>query len=288
MGNKYRLLKELLPLFPEECNTFVDAFGGSGAVCGNYQGKEKTIYNEINPYIHNLYKMLLTEDCDTLISKITNNIDKFNLNKEGVNVKQNDESVKEVREYYANKYLDFRKWYNESNRDIVDLFTLTFYSFSNLIRFNSKGDFNMPYGNRCFCNKHKEQIKEWKDALKDKTIFSYNNDYKETFKELDLKEGDFAYFDPPYSSTTAIYNEKRAFGGWTKDNDLELFSLLEELDKKGVRWGLSNVFSIRDKTNEHLIQWCEEHNWKVYHLNLKYSSLGKGNAQNDEVYICNY
>ena len=26
MGNKYRLLKQLLVLFPEECNTFVDAF----------------------------------------------------------------------------------------------------------------------------------------------------------------------------------------------------------------------------------------------------------------------
>ena len=43
MGSKYRLLNQLLPLFPEECNTFIDAFGGSGVVSMNYHGKNKTI-----------------------------------------------------------------------------------------------------------------------------------------------------------------------------------------------------------------------------------------------------
>ena len=32
MGNKYKLLKQLIPLFPKQCDTFLDLFGGSGVV----------------------------------------------------------------------------------------------------------------------------------------------------------------------------------------------------------------------------------------------------------------
>ena len=32
MGNKYKLLKQLIPLFPSKCDTFLDLFGGSGVV----------------------------------------------------------------------------------------------------------------------------------------------------------------------------------------------------------------------------------------------------------------
>ena len=41
MGNKYKLLKHILPLFPKTCKTFIDLFGGSGTVSMNYQGTEK-------------------------------------------------------------------------------------------------------------------------------------------------------------------------------------------------------------------------------------------------------
>lgn len=51
MGNKYKLLKQLIPLFPKECNTFLDLFGGSGVVSMNYKGKYK-------PFIMNLMKIL--------------------------------------------------------------------------------------------------------------------------------------------------------------------------------------------------------------------------------------
>lgn len=35
MGNKHKLLKQIIPLFPDECDTFVDLFGGSGVVSMN-------------------------------------------------------------------------------------------------------------------------------------------------------------------------------------------------------------------------------------------------------------
>ena len=123
---------------------------------------------------------------------------------------------------------------------------------------------------------------------KQKSIILYNLDYREVLNNEELSEKDFVYCDCPYSQTTAIYNEKRAFGGWDISSDYEMFKCLEELNSKHIKWGLSNVFCNKGKTNQHLIDWCEKNNWNVYHLNKTYSALGKGNAKSDEVYICNY
>lgn len=287
MGNKYKLLPQLLPLFPKNINRFYDLFGGSGCVSGNVEAS-MIIYNELNENICDLFCMFINLGSTNIIQEIENNIERFGLNREGTDVRQNNPNIKEVREYYNKKYLEFRDYYNKHQDNIIDLYTLTFYSFSNLIRFNSKSEFNMPYGNRCFCQKHKKQIIEWCNMLKHKNIVACCDDYKDILKSDNLGENDFVYVDPPYSNTLAIYNEKRAFGGWTIESDYELFDILEDLDRKGVKWGMSNVFVNKGNINEHLIKWCEENNWYVHHLNKTYSALGKGNANSDEVYICNY
>ena len=288
MGNKYDLLEQLIPLFPKNINTFYDLFGGSGVMTLNVFAYIY-IYNELNDNIYNLFKMFKEHSSQEIIDRIKYNIKKYNLNEEGTDVRQNEPDILEIREYYNKKYLNFRREYNkQKERNILDLFTLTFYSFSNLIRFNSKNQFNMPYGNRCFCKFHADMIKVWCDYVHKRNIKICNENAFDILKETNFNENDFIYLDPPYSNTLAIYNEKRAFGGWTIKNDLELFQILEELDKKNIKWGLSNVFENKETKNQHLIDWCNKNNWYVFHLDKNYASLGKGNANSDEVYITNY
>lgn len=286
MGNKYKLLPQLNPLFPKTINTFYDLFAGSGCMC-NVQSN-KYIYNELNTNIVELYKLFLIYTPNELVDYIEKIIKEFDLNTEGTNVKQNDPTVKEIRDYYNVNYVKFREAYNKSERDYRMLYTLTFYSFSNLIRFNQKSDFNMPFGNRCFCAKHKEQILDWYELIKTRNIDILNEDAFSILANTRFDTQDFIYLDPPYSNTLAIYNEKRAFGGWSIDDDFRLFDELEKLNKQGIKWGLSNVFENKGIRNEHLIKWCDDNGWYVHHLNFTYSSLGKGNANSDEVYICNY
>lgn len=287
MGNKYRLLPQLIPLFPSDIDTFYDLFGGSGCMSGNVKAN-RIVYNEINDNIVELYKLFLEYTPEEIDSRIKEYIKEYDLNTEGTDVRQNNPDIKEIRDYYTNRYLEFRKAYNESERDYLMLYTLTFYSFSNLIRFNGKNDFNMPYGNRCYCDKHYEQIKDWCNVIKNKNIWISQENAFDILQNNIFDKNDFIYLDPPYSNTLAIYNEKRAFGGWGVEDDYRLFTILEKLDKCGIKWGLSNVFKNKDFINEHLIKWCEKNNWNVHHLNMSYASLGKGNANSDEVYVCNY
>ena len=168
------------------------------------------------------------------------------------------------------------------------LYTLTFYSFSNLIRFNADSQFNMPVGNQYFNNQCKGIISQWCNLIKEKNIEYLNKNCFDILDNYDFKENDFIYVDPPYTNTEAIYNEKMAFGGWEIEDDLRLFKKLDELNAKGIKWGLSNTFESRGKINEHLVEWANKNKYTIIHLDLKYYSLGKGNAENDEVYICNY
>lgn len=68
-----------------------------------------------------------------------------------------------------------------------------------------------------------------------------------------------------------------------------LYGFCEELNKRGLRFGMSNGFSQRGIDNLTLINWCNANNWNVHSFkDMKYSSCGKGNSKTNEVFITNY
>ena len=160
------------------------------------------------------------------------------------------------------------------------MYILICYSTNHLIRFNRKNEFNASVG--VTPRYIKEYIYNAYEPMKQVNISCKN------YKEVPIKENCFVYCDPPYFNTLAVYNEKIEYGGWTIKDDLELFDYLEKLDKRNIKFGLSNVFKNRGKTNEHLIEWCNKNNWEVYHLDRNYRPFGKSNSNTDEVYITNY
>lgn len=279
MGNKYKLLKDLIPLFPKECDVFIDLFGGSGTVSMNYQGKTKTVYNEFNHNIVELVKVMVNNKPNELDKYWKEKINQYNLP---------TESTKEKDIYLArtDNYNKMREDYNKSEiRDYRDLYLLSCYSINHLIRFNSNSEFNASSGIVNYNDSNYQRVKDMNDVFKDVEI------WEKDALTLDLTEFDkdtFIYCDCPYLNTEAVYNEKRAFGGWNIESDYKLFELLEKANQKGIKWGLSNVFINRGKENTHLIEWCKRNNWKVYHLDRNYNPFSRGNSNNDEVYICNY
>lgn len=284
MGNKYKLLKDLIPLFPKECDIFIDAFGGSGVVSMNYQGNVKTFYNELNPNIVELVKVMVNNEPSELDSYWKDRVEYYKLPKQSTKRKSLGD-VEFFKERQAN-YNKMREDYNSSDkRDYRDLFLLSCFSINHLIRFNSNSEFNASSGNDSYNDVNFARVKDMHTKFKNVDIIQgsvFDLDFD------NLTNDSFVYLDPPYLNTEAVYNEKRAFGGWDMDCDYKLFTLLEKLNANGIKWGLSNVFTNRDKENSHLIEWCEKNNWNVHHLNRNYNPFSRGNSNNDEVYICNY
>lgn len=289
MGNKYKLLKYIIPLFPKNCDVFVDGFGGSAVVSINYKGKNKTIYNEYNPNIYNLVKLFKDNNFDVLDEYIQNTVDKYDLKtgKKRKNFDSEDAFLEDMN-LKKERYNKFRAQYNGAigGSNYLDLYILSIFSCNHLIRFNTKDEFNASFGSDGNYNENlKNKIKDGIEGLKG--IELLNKD----FFDLDLSilsKNSFVYVDPPYLNTTAVYNEKRAYGGWNIDSDYRLFKVLEELNNRGIKWGFSNVFINRGISNDHLIKWCEDNDWNVLHLQRNYNPFSRGNSNNDEVYIYNY
>lgn len=273
-GGKHKLLPQILPLFPKEINTFVDLFCGGGNVTVNVEAK-RIIGNDSEKHVIGIYQYLKTHNIDEIISQIEEIVKDYSLTLE------NAEGFNKLRSDYNNPQ------YDKYDTNIM-LYVLICFSFNHQFRFNSKGEFNMPFG---------KDRSRWNDAMKknlinfqkvitDKDILFINKDFRE-LKIDKLNSNDFVYCDPPYLITCATYNEK---DGWNEQCERNLLELLDRLNENNVKFALSNVLFSKGKTNDILIEWSEKYN--VHHLDYTYSNCSyhtkDKTSKPDEVLITNY
>lgn len=291
-GGKFRILDQIIPLFPDDLNLFVDLFSGGSNVGVNVNA-QKIICVDKQKEIIRLMELFKKYEVGYIIDKLEKIIAKYELSNSLLNGYQtyNCSSDKGLGSYNKSRYLNLRDDYNKMKDNSVEkdflFLTLVIYGFNNQIRFNSNNEFNMPVGKRDFNNSLRKNLKEFITKLKTKNIEFINADFREFL--LETKENTLVYCDPPYFLGTASYNEN---GGWTKDDELDLLNYLAELDAKGVKFALSNVTKHKGYTHEILEAWVLEHNYKVHFINCNYNNSNyhkKDNAsKTEEVLITNY
>lgn len=271
-GGKSKLLPQILPLFPDKLGTFIDLFCG-GCNVGSNVNADKVIYNDYMSQIIELFKNWKDTNLEDTIQYIETQIEKFNLSK------QNQEG-----------FLELRKQYNEY-RDIRDLFVLVAYAFNHQIRFNSKGEYNMPFGkDRSEYNKNmKTNLINFITRIQEQDSIFSNKSFDELNIE-DFTKDTFVYADPPYLITVASYNEN---GGWNEQMEYKLLDYLDKCTENGIKFALSNVLEMNDKSNDILKKWAQEKGYNIHHLNYTYGNcnyhkLDKTVGLTDEVLITNY
>lgn len=266
VGGKYKLLKEILPLFPNKINTFADLFGG-GFNVGINVNAEHYIYNDSEKHVVELMEYLQSTDTEKLLLEIDNLIEKYNLSKE------NAEGFNQLREYY-----------NENNNSPIVFYTMICYAFNYQIRFNQNGKYNMPFGKArsSFNPSLRQKFIDFVEVLHSKDC-SFMNVSFDKFDFEDFDSNDFVYCDPPYFNSVAAYNEH---GGWTEEHEKSLLELLDRLNDKGVKFALSNNLKY---DNPLLDKWKNKYN--VHYLNGNYSNCNYhkiDRTKDVEVLITNY
>jgi len=291
-GGKFKLLNQILPHFPERINTFVDMFCG-GCNVGVNVNADNVILNDNNPYLINLYNTFKNLGKKTVLSKIDNIIERYGLSRSAENGYgfYGCESQAGLGRFNRGAYLrlreDFNKKNNDSDFDIM-LYVLIVYAFNNQIRFNSKGEFNLPAGKRDFNNKMQTKLSAFIGRLQEGNYSFSCLDFREV-DTTKLTENSLVYCDPPYLIACAAYNEQ---GGWDEQCERDLLTVLEMLDKRNIKFALSNVLKSKGKTNTILTEWLRLRGYRVIHLNYSYSNSNyhtkdKTNST-DEVLIINY
>ena len=271
VGGKYKLLPQILPLLPENIETFVDLFCGGFNVGINVETKN-IIANDICLPVIEVYKGIQKEGMSNALNKVKDTIKEFGLSK------TNEEGFKAIRDFY-----------NKGNKEWYIFYSMLTHAFNYQIRFNKNGEYNMPFGkNRSSFNPNLEKnFIEFSNAISDKNITFYSSDFKKL--KLDcLTNKDFIYLDPPYLLGCASYNES---DGWNETQERELLNICDMADKNNIKFGISNVLIHKGKSNDILIEWSKKFN--IYYLdkdynNCNYQDIARKNNKTVEVFICNY
>ena len=288
MGNKRKICEQLISYFPKNINSFFELFSGSAVISLNTKAKYYYL-SDIESHLIDLYQMFREYNSNEIISHIENQIRNFNLPTERTKRTKNiDSELETKREIYKESYFKFRDFYNK-NRNVLDFYTLMFFSFSQQFRFNSNNEFNMPFGNDCFSEQNQEYIKSSCKFFHQTNVFFSNMSFID-YKDFNFEKDDFIYCDPPYQGTTAVYNESSKPNSWNDSIDDSFLDFLDYLTKKNIKWGMSNIFHNKTFDNEKLQKWVADNNYNVKHLNMNYVACGKGTGGGyvDEVYIYNY
>lgn len=271
VGGKYKLLSQIIPLFPKNITTFVDLFSGGANIGINVDAKE-IIFNDINSRINEFFRYIQKNQIDDILEQINQYINQYKLSK------TNELGFK-----------TFRSDYN-LNPDPIKLYTLVSYSFNYQFRFNNEMKYNNPFGrNRShFSERMKDNLIKFTNKL-----HTINANFEDNyFTDVDLTKLDinsFVYADPPYLITTGSYNDgNRGFVNWTDKQEKQLYNLLDNLDKQKVNFALSNVLEHKGIVNNNLIEWSKKYN--IHHLNYSYSNSSHNTKHlgSDEVLITNY
>ena len=271
IGGKYKLLPQLLCLFPRSISTFVDLFAG-GCNVGINVDANKIICNDINSKIIEMYKVFQETDTQEIITQIETSISKFGLSKEN-----------EIG------FIKFRDYYNQTQNPI-DLYTLSCYSFNYQFRFNNNLEYNNPFGrNRSqFSENMRNNLFAFLERIKEQNIIFTNYDF-DKIKLDKLTSDDMVYCDPPYLITTGSYNDgNRGFKDWKEEQEIELYKLLDELHYRGVNFALSNVLTHKGVQNEILCEWSKKYGITVLDFDYSNSSYNTKKGESVEVLITNF
>jgi len=268
-GGKYKLLPQLLPLFPSSIDVLVDLFAGGLDISINVQANAK-ICNDREWHIMDLYQNLQNLSGEEVHNRIMQLVTEYALSKEN-----------------QDGYIKLRSDYNQA-KSWDKFYALIAHSFCHQIRFNKKGDFNISFGKArsCYNNELQGRLQAFTDIINDSYTFLCKD-----FRQVDLSalsDTSFVYCDPPYRITTAGYNENN---GWIEQDDKDLLALLDALNDRGIKFGLSNVLSHGERENTLLIEWSKKyivHRLNFGYANSSYHKKKENKVNTQEVYICNY
>lgn len=271
VGGKFKLLPQILSLFPDNINTFYDIFCGGCNVGVNIKAN-KIVCNDKEQVVINLMNDWKQINSNQALKLLEETIDKYKLSK------TNEEGFKNIRNDY-----------NRGEQSWHMFYAMLTNAFNYQIRFNKNGEYNMPFGrNRSYFNPTlKSRFVKFIDRLNNINIEFLNKDFR-YLEPKELNDKDFVYFDPPYLVTCATYNEK---DGWNQQNDIDLMDLCDKLNENNIKFAMSNVLENKGKINELLKEWSNKYN--VYHLdktygNCNYHTKDKSKNSTDEVLITNY
>lgn len=230
-GGKSKEILQILPYIPQFTGRYIEPFFGGGALFF-YLAPSNAIINDINKNLINFY------------SDVKNNYSKMKKELSAIEMvyKKNREIFDKLKEQHpddrvndANEelYYKIRDMYNGLCDREFSFGTIYYFinktAYSGMIRYNSSGHFNVPYGRYKNFNTSLLTV-EHHNLLKNADI--YNCSYEDIFTLA--KEDDFIFLDPPYDCVFSDYGNESMKDGFGEDRHRKLAEDFRKLKCKAL------------------------------------------------------
>lgn len=264
-GIKTKLVEWIIETIPNFSGIWYEPFMGSGVVGFNVKPK-KAYFSDSNPHIIQFYNDIKNNIITPSLMKefLENESEKLNIG--------SDDYYKKVRQRF------------NKNPNSYDFLFLNRACFNGMMRFNSNGEFNVPFckkPNR-FAQAYITKIINQIDNVQ--SIIQYN-DYEfsiNNFEEIIIKanHNDLIYCDPPYIDRYSDY-----FNSWNSEDEKELYNVLKNTNSKFI---LSTWSHNKYRINTYIQKYWN--NFNIKKKNHFYYLGAKENNRNEmvEALIYNY
>lgn len=257
-GKKTKIVPDILKCIPAQ-NDFlwIEPFLGSGEVLFNVEPKYALVCDN-NKHIINFFNALQSKE----------------INPEDIQVFLESHG-KLLEEQGKEYYYKIRNDFNKTNNTLEFIF-LNRSCFNGIMRFNNKGEFNVP-----FCNKNNRFSKSLITKIVNQVtkiqqiILKHGNDWKficcnwediEKYNNFDCDDIIY-YYDPPYIERHSTY-----FDAWTNEKNDILFRKISKLNYNFI---LSNWLSNKFRTNEYIVKYFNNENFIIKKIEHFYHVGGK-------------
>ena len=265
VGGKRQIIPEILSHLPKNISSlnYCEPFIGGGALLFHLEPK-RAIINDYNDELINVYKVI-----------------KNNLEELLIDLKKHQNTSEY---FYQIRGIDRQPLFDELTniQHASRIIYLNKTCFNGLYRVNSLGEFNSPFGRYTNPNIVNEPVlRAVSKYLNSSEITILNGDYEKVLNSVTADT--FVYLDPPYHPISESSNfTGYVQGGWSEKHQIRLKKACDDLNKKGVKFLLSNSAApfIKELYSEYEIH--------SINANRSINSVGEKRGQIEELLIKNY
>lgn len=218
-GGKSKELPMLLPYMPTFEGRYIEPFFGGGAMFFRLE-RPNSIINDINSRLMNFYRAIQNQ-FPQLKNELAEIEQLYTTNRALFDALKKQHPNERVEDNNELLYYRLRDMYNGLTESEYSQAALYYFinktSYSGMIRFNAKGEFNVPYGR--YKNFNTSLVTESHHQLLANTEI-HSRDYREIFELANAE--DFIFLDPPYDCIFSDYGNEEYRDGFNEDNHRRL------------------------------------------------------------------
>lgn len=260
-GGKSREIQYFSDYIPDHFDTYYEPFLGGGAVYF-YLEHPKSVINDVNGKLMSFYSGV-RDNYEQITSELLRIQEIYEQNQEEYSILKRANPEERVANKNEDLYYQLRDMYNHKIPSIYSDGALYFFinktAYSGMIRYNSKGEYNVPFGRYPHFNT-RVITRQHQVLLSTTRLFC--TDYSDIFKMAGPE--DFMFLDPPYDCIFNDYGNIDMMNGFDEAQHRRLAADFKQLRCKALM-----VIGKTELTEELYGPYIKDEYNKNYAVNIK-------------------